>query len=173
MPFPALLGIPLVLAVVGSPSAHAAVTVGAYITVGVAVNLGPVPDRARVGFALEGGAQLFWPSFSDVGYHVGPLTTAAAHLAWTRPVTSAQLVVSAGPMYPLVVGSGGFIPLLGAQIGAGVGLATDGAAGPVFVAQVVAPFTELRFDTVLWRKELHAPRLSAGFSLENCCSYDY
>ncbi|MDP2305250.1 MAG: hypothetical protein Q8P18_04405 [Pseudomonadota bacterium] len=35
-------------------------------------------DRSswRVGLALGGGAQLYWPSFSDVGYRVAPLTGA-------------------------------------------------------------------------------------------------
>jgi hypothetical protein len=168
-------GILLAAALVVSPPAYAASpTAGGYGTVSLVVNLGPVPDRARLGVALEGGAQLFWherPYYSDVANHLAPLATVSAHLAWTRPVTSAQVAVLGGAMYPLVVGDGGFIPLFGVQAGAGLGLATDGAAGLVLVGQLVGPYSEVRFDTVLWRKQLHAPRISAGFSLAACCGY--
>lgn len=168
-------GILLAAALVASPPASAASpTQGGYATVSLLVNLGPVPDRARLGVALEGGAQLFWherPYYSEVANHVAPLGTVSAHVAWTRPVTSAQLVVLGGPMYPLVVADGGFVPLFGVQAGVGLGLATDGAAGLVLVGQLVGPYSEIRFDTVLWRTRLHAPRISAGLSLEACCAY--
>lgn len=165
-------GILLVAALVASPPVFAASpTPGGYGTVSLVVNLGPVPDRARFGFALEGGAQLFWHEspYSEDGNHLAPLGTISVHVAWTRPVTSAQLVVLGGSMYPLTVAGEGFVPLFGVQVGAGLGVATDGAAGLAVVGQVVAPFSEVRLDTVLWRNRLHAPRMSAGLSIESCC----
>lgn len=146
-------------------------TVGA----SVVVALGPAEDRARVGAALDAQAQRFW---ADSPYWAegsvlkpAPLLTAAAHVGWNHPVAWAEVALLAGPMMPSQVGDGGFLPLIGAQAGAGLQLATDGSAGPVLAAAVVGPYVEARLEAVRWQG-WHAPRLLVGPQLSlTCCSY--
>lgn len=143
--------------------------------VSLVVNLGAPSDRAHLGVGLDLGRQWFWhdgPYYSDVPDHLAPLATVAVHATWSRPVTTAALTAMGGPMYPWHVGDGGFRPLVGAQVGAGLGLSTDGAAGLVLAGEVLAPWTDARLDVTRWRGAWHAPHLSAGLNLElNCCYY--
>lgn len=146
-------------------------------TAGVSVlfALGDHPDRARVGFGLDAGYQRFWqdlPYYSDTPRVVAPLVTVAAHAGWSKPFTFAELTASAGPMYPLVVADGGFIPEIGAQVGIGLGMSTDGWAGPLGLATVVGPWSEARVETGRADGAWHAPQVAIGPSVElGCCGY--
>jgi hypothetical protein len=139
------------------------------------VALGPVEDGGRWGFGLDAGIQRFWhegPYRSDVPDHVGPLLDATARLGWLRHAAYVELIASAGAMYPLMVGDGGFLPAAGLQAGLGLGLSSDGSAGPILSANLLAPYTEARVQVMRWDAGWHKPRLSFGPMLElNCCSY--
>ena len=174
---PSLLAV-LVIALPGPASAafwdqpaRVGITVGASLVVA----LGKHPDRARYGFGLDAGYQRFWqdgPYYSNTPYRVAPLATIAAHVGWTKPFAFAEVTAVAGPMYPTLVADGGFIPLVGGQIGIGLGLATDGWAGPIWVGTVVGPWVEARVEASRWKGAWHAPILALGPALEiNCCAY--
>lgn len=168
----ALLGtVPTAARAASFDDAKVGYTVGASLV----INLGRDDDRSRFGGALDAGYQLFWqdsPYYTDTPYRVAPLVTAAAHVGWTSPVAWSEVTLSAGPMYPRQVGDGGFSPLVGAQVGAGLGLATDGWAGALATGGLLLPMTEARFETGFAPKGLHAPRITVGPSLVlNCCSY--
>lgn len=143
--------------------------------VSVIVALGADPDRSRVGFGLDAGYQRFWQDgayYRDGPLVVAPLVTVAAHVGWTKPFVFAEVTAAAGPMYPLFVADGGFMPLIGAQVGAGLGISTDGWAGPVFVGGVLAPFVEARVEASRRDGAWYAPRLAVGPTLPlNCCGY--
>jgi len=147
------------------------------ITAGVhlVVALGPVDDGGRVGVGVDAGLQRFWhegPYRSDLSYHLAPLATATARMAWVRRAAHIELIASAGALYPLMVGDGGFMPLAGLQAGAGLGLSSDGSAGPIVSANLLAPYAEARVQAMRWDGGWHAPRLSVGPMLElNCCVY--
>jgi hypothetical protein len=149
--------------------------VGYTVGVNVVVALGAADDRSRMGLAVDGQYQRFWadsPYWTEGSVSKpAPLITAAAHVGWNHPVVWAEATLVAGPMLPFEVGDGGFRPLLGAQGGAGLQLATDGSAGPVLVGAVVGPFVEARVESVVWHG-WHAPRLMIGPTLSlSCCSY--
>jgi hypothetical protein len=143
--------------------------------VSLIVALGPASDRSRLGVGLDVGRQWFWhegPYYYDVDDHIAPLATVALNVAWTRPFVGAAVTALGGALYPWRVGDGGFQPLAGAQVGAGVGLSTDGSAGPVFAGEVLGPWSDVRFDVSRSQGAWHAPRLSLGLDAElNCCSY--
>lgn len=177
---PTLVSIPLLL--LTTTPAQAAIFAasdrrGFNAGVSLVVNLGPAADRARFGVGLDVGRQWFWhegPYRSDVPNHLAPLATVALHVLWTRPVTSASLTAMGGPLYPWQVGDGGFRPLLGAQVGGGLGLSTDGAAGPVLAAEVLGPWTDARLDVTRAAGAWRSPHLSLGLNAElNCCSVLY
>jgi hypothetical protein len=170
-------GLLLAAAVLAGPRAEAAGNDGYVVGLALAVNLGPHPDRARVGVAIDAGWQRFWHETpwgypGELPMRVGPIASATAQAGWTRPVAWAQVTAAGGALYPLVVADGGFIPAIGGQVGAGLGLATDGFAGPVLTGQILGPHLGARFDVGRWRGAWHAPRVSAGLEVEaNCCSW--
>jgi hypothetical protein len=148
---------------------------GYYAGAHAVVALGPVDSGSRWGFGLDGGLQRFWhegPYRSDVPDHLGPLLSATARLGWLRRAAYAELIASGGAMYPLQVGDSGFLPAAGLQAGLGLGLSSDGSAGPIVSANLLAPYTEARLQVMRWGGGWHSPRLSFGPMLElNCCGY--
>ncbi len=139
----------------------------------VVVALGADPDRARVGFGLDAGYQWFWHGGSDGPLVPGPLGTVAVHAGWTKPYLFAEVTAVAGAMYPALVADGGFVQAIGAQAGGGLGIATDGWAGPVLVGALLGPLVEARIEAARRDADWHAPRLAIGASLPlNCCSYE-
>ena len=146
-------------------------TAGAHLVVA----LGPMDDGGRLGFGIDAGIQRFWHEgryWAPVPDHIAPLATATARLAWVRRAAHVEIIASAGAMYPLMVGDGGFMPAAGLQGGLGLGLSSDGSAGLILSGNALAPYTELRLQTMRWDGGWHATRLSVGPMLEvNCCSY--
>lgn len=148
---------------------------GYTVGVSVVVSLGDADDRARLGVAANGQYQRFW---ADSPYWAegpvlkpAPLVTLDARIGWTHPFVFAEASALAGPMQPAVVGDGGFLPLIGGQAGLGLQMSTDGSAGLLLAAAVVAPYAEARVEAVRWNG-WHAPRLLVGPALSlTCCSY--
>ena len=164
---------------VSSAQAHAGfwerdTKVGLAVGVDLVVNLDSAGDGNRVGAAVLAQYRHFWqdsPYWSDTPNQLAPVVIGEARLGWTHPTVFVEVTGSAGPLYPLEVGDGGFRPLFGAHAGAGLGMATDGSAGPVLAAGVLAPFTEVRFEVTHWQG-WHAPRVGLGPRMTlNCCSY--
>jgi hypothetical protein len=140
------------------------------------VNLGPAEDRARIGVAADVLIERFWadrPYWADEPVNrAAPLLTLAAHVGWTHPVVWSEVTGVAGPMTPWQVGDFGFTPLIGAQVGLGLQLATDGSAGPLGVATALGPRSEARIEITRWSGGWHAQRLLLGPRLSlDCCGY--
>jgi hypothetical protein len=156
-------------------AAHAAFwdrgTNGGYVVgLNVVVSLGAADDRARVGVAASGQLLYTWAQRGEL--LPAPLFTLDARIGWTHPYVFSELGVLGGAMQPLLIGDGGFLPLIGAQGGAGLQLSTDGSAAPILIGAVVAPYAEARVEAARWQGEWHAPRLMFGPALSlNCCSY--
>lgn len=145
--------------------------VGYTVGLNAVVPLGPGDDRAPIGVGLSGEVQRFWAD-SDEPHRVAPLITLAAHVGVTAPVVFGEVTAVAGPMYPIAVGDGGFLPLIGGQVGTGYQIATDGSWGAMVVGAVVGPYVEARVEATRWEATWHAPRLSIGPALSlTCCSY--
>jgi hypothetical protein len=141
----------------------------------VVVNLGRIEDRARVGAAVDAGWSWFWAELPY--YHDGPVDlpapeiTLAVHAGWTHPVVWSEVTAVAGPLQPLQVFDGGYLRLIEAQAGVGLGMATDGAAGPLLVGALHVPSVEGRVEATRWGGGWHAPRLLVGPHLSlDCCS---
>lgn len=149
--------------------------VGYTLGVSLVVNLGPAGERSRFGVAVDGGYQRFWhegPYYYDVANHPSPLFTAAIRVGWTHPVVFAEVTGAGGVIQPSVVGDAGFQPLFGGQVGAGLGLATDGWAGPVLFGTILGPWIETRLEAELGKEGLHTGRGSIGVYREmNCCAF--
>lgn len=148
---------------------------GYTVAASLVVNLGRVEDRKRLGAAIDASYQRFWhesPYWSGPERHPGPLATAAMRIGWTHPVVFAQATGAGGVIQPARVGDSGFQPLIGAQLGVGLGISTDGWAGPLSFLSVLGPSLEGRLESGFDRQGAHAPRVTAGLvhSL-NCCGY--
>ena len=112
--------------------------------------------------AADAEYQWFWAEVPY--YHDGPVDlpapgiTLAAHVGWTHPVVWSEVTAddraAAGR---LQVFDGGYQKLFGAQVGGGLGMATDGAAGAVLVGTVLGPMVEGRVEAMRWHRD--APRL--------------
>lgn len=148
---------------------------GYTVGLNLVMTLGPSVDRARFGLAVQGQYQRFWAdspySATESVLKPAPLLTLDARLGWTHPVVFVEATGLAGPMLPRVVADRGFKPLVGAQVGGGLQLGTDGSAGPVLTGVFLGPSSEVRAEVVHWQG-WHAPRIMVGptFSL-NCCLY--
>ena len=141
---------------------------GYTLGISLVANLGPAEDRKRFGVAADAQAEWFWHN-SREPIHPAPLAVAGVQVGWTAPFGHSQVYAQLGPMLPAVVADGGFLPGLGMLVGGGLGMSSDGSAGPLLTASAVAPWLQGRFDVSRWQQDWHAPRLSVGPSLQMAC----
>ncbi|MEQ1503431.1 MAG: hypothetical protein ABMB14_14430 [Myxococcota bacterium] len=158
----------IVLAWVGAIPAEARPEGGYTVGASLVVALDAAADRARVGAAIDGQYQVFWKDGAVVA--PGALATAAAHVGWNHPVVWSELTAVIGPMYPWQVGTSGFRPLAGVQVGGGVQASSDGVIGPELVGAAVGPFSEARVEAT-FVEDWHAPRLLIGPAVSLTCCY--
>ncbi len=171
------------------PSWQRNLSPGAFLGISLLGSLGPAADRSRFGVAVDATAEAIWhrSSYLDaVQNHVTPVARTSAQFGWiparppapapgsepTTPVFFNQLTVQGGAMYPAHVADGGYIHGAGLLGGLGLGMATDGSAGPIVTGTALAPLFQARIEATRWQERWHAPRLSIGPQLPmNCCSY--
>jgi len=147
---------------------------GLSLGIGLVVNLGPLADCARFGVAAEGVAEWVWldrPYYHPTGSQLSPALRASIQMGWTHPLVFSGLAVQAGGVYADGF-DGGYQHWVGLLGGGGLGMATDGFAGPFVTGTVPLPWSQVRFEAGRWRGDWHAPRLSAGPQLmANCCLF--
>lgn len=170
----------VVLALLVAPSARAAEfwefngdgRLDPFVGVGIVVRLGPLDRGVRVGLQLEGAFE--WAYVDDTGMvRPTPLLRVGAHLGWTHPRTYSEVTGQAG-LAASAGSDGGYVHLVGAMAGGGVGLASDGFAGPVVAGRVVAPFSTVSVAADRWKGAWTVPRLVVGpeYNLY-CCTVEY
>lgn len=141
------------------------------------VHLGPLDDKKRFGVAADGWAERTWldrPYWRDTsGPQPTPAIRAEAQMGWSPPHGFSNLSLQVGGQ--LASGAdGGYLTLGGFYGGAGLGMSTDGVAGPMLLTMAAAPLVAARLDTTRWQGAWGAPRLSVGPNVPmNCCGTYY
>lgn len=149
--------------------------VGLLVGASVIVRLDTDEDRGVFGLGLDGTFENIWQDGAYGGSgrsQATPVVRTSVQLGWHPPFTFAQITAQGGIMVPLEVGDGGYVHGAGLIGGVGLGMSTDGSAGPLVTTTMLVPLGQARIEATRWRGDWHASRLSIGPQLPmNCCYY--
>lgn len=139
-----------------------------FLGVAVAYRLGPIDRGSRVGVQLEGAFE--WALLDDGAIAPTPHVRVGAHVGWTHPRWYTGLLAEAGASVSSGA-DGGYLHLVGVLAGGGLGLASDGFAGPVVAGRVVGPFSTVGLAADRVEGAWASPRFTIGPEHNlNCCA---
>jgi hypothetical protein len=127
-------------------------------------------ERVRWGASADAAAQWFGESPSSP---LGPTGTLEAHVGFAGPALFSEVAAGAGGLVQAGDFDGGYQTLIGARAAVGLGLSTDGAAGPLVLGGVQLPYFDGRVEQWWAGDRFAPPRLSAGVSVNTECCFTF